>query len=252
MVALGTPLPKRIEPDAIIEAILEVRFDSAAPLPEIFMGRMAESPAWQGYAQNRMPAYEVPAPFREADRNLRFAPIFELRNDQSRRLLRLGPHVLSTHLLAPYVGWDNFFPFMRQAVRDLFAKSERLVVRRLGLRYINALSEQAHGIAGISDLDVRITASERSVENRLSLSFATAVAPDATCFVRVYTSDLASLKAAPEASVVIDSDTATPDGYEVTDEEPVAQWIERARAWKNAAFLTLLKEPTLAQLGRDE
>lgn len=252
MVGVGARLPRRIEPDAIVESVLEIRFDSAAPLPEILIARMAESQAWQGYAQIRMPAADIPASMREADKNLRYVPTFELRGEEGRRLIRIGPHVLSLHQMAPYDGWNTFHPLMQQATRELFAKSEHLVVRRLGLRYINGLSQQAHGIASIRDLDIRIVASEGDVDNHFSLTFSKVVADDAKSLVRVCTSDFGMLKAALDASVVVDTDTSTPEEYEARDLNAVLQWIDRARNWKNDAFLRLLSQDTLNRLGRDE
>lgn len=58
MIKTGITLPERVEPDAIVEALLEIRFDSTT-LPEIFLGRMADKPTLRGLQQRRLPAYEI-------------------------------------------------------------------------------------------------------------------------------------------------------------------------------------------------
>jgi hypothetical protein len=37
----GTPLPKKLKDDAIVEAVFELRFDSST-LAEVFLGRIAD------------------------------------------------------------------------------------------------------------------------------------------------------------------------------------------------------------------
>ena len=123
-------IPKKLKQDAIIEAIFEIRFD-AGTIPEILFGRLAEYNGWKGLEQRRLPAYEIPLQLRELDANVRFAPVFELRDEMGHRAIRIGPHVLSYHQLAPYVGWQAFKPELTRATTALFATAERLTLKRL-------------------------------------------------------------------------------------------------------------------------
>lgn len=252
MVGFSEDLPVRIEPDAIVEAVLEVRFESPAPLPEVLIARLAELDDWKGCPQKRLPNYEIPEVIRESDRNLRYSSIFEIRADEGCRLLRIGPHVISIHRLAPYGGWGSCYPYMERAVRGLFERAERITVKRIGLRYINALTPEAHGIRGPSDIDVHIRVSERDVASRFNLAFAHPHGNDAASLVRVSTPDYYTVKSVPTASIVVDVDTATPDGREFEAADQVIQWVSGARTWKNRAFLSLLNRDTLDRLGRDE
>jgi len=138
--------------------------------------------------------------------------------------------------MAPYGGWDEFHTLMQQVTRELFDKSEHLVVRRLGLRYVNGFTQPAHGVGSIRDLDIRINASGQDIDNHFSLTFTKVVAADAKSLVRVCTSDFGMLKAAPDASVVVDTDTATPDEYEVRDVNVALDWIGRASSLSDWAF----------------
>ena len=74
---LGKPIPQKLKHDAIVEALVEIRFD-ASTIPEVLLGRLADHEPWKGFDQRRLPAYEIPAPIRQADANLRYNPWFEL------------------------------------------------------------------------------------------------------------------------------------------------------------------------------
>jgi uncharacterized protein (TIGR04255 family) len=250
MVARGTPLPAKIEPDAILEAIFELRFDAALSLPEVLFGRLAEMPAWQGFTQRRMPAYELPAAFREADPNLRFVPVFELAPADGRRAVRVGAHVISYHCLAPYVGWDAFCAGFSVAVDGLFAKAEHVTVHRLGLRYINAVTQAAHGIRSIADLDLNVCVAQERLTDRLNLNLTTDAGPDSQCTIRVATREFVLGSTVADAAAFIDVDVATRDGFRTEDVDAVKRWVAAARRTKNQAFLCLLTAETLQRLGR--
>src|SRR5688572_6634063 len=94
-------IPKKLKHDAIVEALLEVRFQTTT-IPEVLFGRLADYAPWKGFTQVRLPAYDLPALMRQADPNLRFQPLFELRDEQNKQAVRLGGRVLSYHKLAPY------------------------------------------------------------------------------------------------------------------------------------------------------
>ncbi|MEW8208243.1 MAG: hypothetical protein AB2746_19150 [Candidatus Thiodiazotropha taylori] len=62
MVARGTPLPKKLKNDAIIEAILEIQFSSKEndDMPELFSARLADIEAWKNYSKRPHPIYDIP------------------------------------------------------------------------------------------------------------------------------------------------------------------------------------------------
>src|SRR5208337_1279466 len=63
MVKPGTALPKKLKCDAIVEALLEWRFESKG-LWEVFLGRFADHRNWKGWAQRTLPAYSLPPQLR--------------------------------------------------------------------------------------------------------------------------------------------------------------------------------------------
>jgi uncharacterized protein (TIGR04255 family) len=252
MVAKGTPLPERIDPDAILEALLEIRFDLVSPLPEVLFGRLSEIPQWKGFTQQRrLPAYDMPAAFRDGDPNLRFVPVLELASTDPRRAVRIGGHVLSYHLLAPYAGWGSFEKELHVAIDGLFDKTDGLVVTRIGLRYINGLSTASHGISSIAQLDVKIEVSQAPVTGHVLLNFLTNPSKQTQCRVNVATRDFVQGEFPADAIALVDIDVATTPDFRTDSRDAVKAWAAQARIAKNQAFLGLLAEQTLKKLGRD-
>ncbi len=250
MVAKGTALPRRIEPDAIFEALFEIRFDAVFPLPEVLFGRFSELPELRGFnQQRRLPAYDMPAQFRDGDPNLRFVPVLELASQDPKRAIRIGGHVLSYHVLAPYPGWDAFERELHNAIDGLFSKTEGLVVNRLGLRYINALSPSKHGINSLADLDLKIEASQERITQRATLWFVKQADDGTFCKVSVATRDFVQGDFPADVIAVIDVDVFTPPEFQTNAAGDVKGWLGRARGVKNEAFLGLLSGDTLKRLG---
>jgi uncharacterized protein (TIGR04255 family) len=162
----------------------------------------------------------------------------------------VGAHVLSYHCLAPYVGWDSFSTDFTVAADGLFAKAERVTVHRLGLRYINALTVAAHGIRSVSDLDLEVRASQERLTDRLNLNFTTGAGPNTQCTIRVATREFVQGPSAADATVFVDVDVATTDGFRTDNVDAVKGWATDARRTKNQAFLGLLNAETLRRLGR--
>ena len=93
-------LPKRLTNDAILEALLEVRFETRH-LGEVLVGRLASLPQFEGYSVTRLPIGSIPVEAREADEGLRFQPTLQLSSPSPSELVKLGPHVVSLHVTAP-------------------------------------------------------------------------------------------------------------------------------------------------------
>src|SRR5437870_2571632 len=107
MATRGKPIPSKLKHDAIVEALFEARFNMET-LPELFFGRLADYEPFQSFERRRMPAHDIPPFVRENDPSFRYQSIFELSDFAGHRAVRIGPHVLSYHRTAPYVGWATF------------------------------------------------------------------------------------------------------------------------------------------------
>jgi uncharacterized protein (TIGR04255 family) len=239
-------IPTRLRHDAIAEALLEVRF-SMATIPEIFLGRIADSAPWNGFEQGRMPAYDLPAFVRQNDPNLRYQPIFELHNVAKSRALRIGGEVLSYHRLPPYESWEQFKPELDSAIDALFAHAKKLTIRRLGLRYINAIKEDLHQISSIAELDLTVAVETRPIGGNLNVNFTTDLSADTQCTVRVATPEFAQGLPA-KSCALIDVDVFTKDSFVTEDAEKVKQWVMEAHTWEKEQFFRLLTQQTIDAL----
>jgi uncharacterized protein (TIGR04255 family) len=240
-------VPTKLKHDAIVEALFEIRFD-AKTLPEVLLGRLADHEPWKGFQQRRLPIAEVPAPIRLSDRNLRYSPMFELADPDRKRSVRIGEHVISYHQLTPYVGWSVFRPELLELVDALFTKAGSPVVRRLGLRYINALRPSVHGIEGIEDLDLRVVVGSRPITRNLNLNFTTDVHEHTSCTLRIATNDFIVGSLPEGTSTVVDVDVFTKSASRIRTAAEAKDWIENAHTREKEQFFGLLTAETIRTL----
>lgn len=242
------PIPMKLKYDAIVEALLEIRFEMAT-IPEIFFGRLAEYQPWKGFSQHRMPGYEIPAPLRQVNPNLRFQPIFELSDASNHCAVHIGQQVLSYHRRAPYESWDAFKKDLNETITGLFAKAdEGLRIQRLGLRYLNALRADLHGIRSMADLDLKLEIAGESVHGDTNINFTTDVTDNASCTVRIATPGFVQGVLPPNTSVYVDVDVFTKEGFATTVQSDVAGWIDTAHKKEKEQFFRLLTENTIESL----
>lgn len=253
MAADRKPTPAKLKDDAIVEALFEIRFDMSS-IPEVLIGRLTEYGPWKQLSQQRLPAYEIPSAIRKFNPQLRYQPVFELFSPEAegRRAIRIGPQALSYHLVAPYAGWTRFKPELKQAIEGLFQKADGLVVRRLGLRYLNALRADVHGIRSISDLDLTLEIDGERVGDNVNVNFTVDPASDTACTVRIATPQFIQGVLPASTSVYVDVDVFTHDGYESRKEADVTSWLEAAHTKEKQQFFRLLTSETINSLKEDK
>ena len=244
MAARKKRIPAKLKHDAIVEALLEVRFDITT-IPEVLFGRLADFPSWKGFEQGRMPAYEIPAFVRQADPNLRYQPVFEFHNAEKTRSVRIGGQMLSYHRLSPYEGWAKFRPELYAAIDALFAHAEGLTINRLGLRYINAIRSDLHPISSIKELDLTVAIESQPVAGAVNVNFTTDLSDDTQCTVRVATTEFVQGILPPNSRVLIDVDVFTKEGFRTSDAQGVKGWVEWAHTMEKEQFFRLLTDATI-------
>ena len=241
-------LPTRLNPDAILEALVELRFETDE-LPEAIVGRLVDIPQWKAYAQARLPLAELPQTLRDADANLRHQPTLELRRGDGLRAVKLGSRVVSYHVTTPYPGWEVFREEIGGVLRDVAARITDIRYVRVGLRYINVFHPEKHGVRGVSDTTLAISVAGEPIETSLSLNYMRADGAHAIT-VRVATPDVIAGAGAllPGFSLLVDLELATVADPDLGCVEDVAGWIERAHELEKSAFFRLLPEHVLARL----
>jgi uncharacterized protein (TIGR04255 family) len=241
----GSRIPRKLKHDAIVEALIEFRFETRTK-PEFLLVRLSEIEAWKDFKESRLPAFSIPEQIREVDPNLRFQPIFELQKDQ--RSLRIGPRVISYHLRSPYQGWAIFGKEIERVAEAVFSKADSFVMKRLGLRYLNALTSDVHQIRSIGDLDVSVVVGTETVTDDINLNRTLTASNDRRCTIRIATPEFVTGSLPPNTSVLADIDIFTPDSFETTDQDVVKRWVEAAHTTEKQEFFVLLKDETITSL----
>lgn len=240
-------IPLKLKHDFILEAVFELRFETST-LPEVLFGRLADYTPWQGFRQEPMPAYSIPAVIRQTDPNLRYQPVLQLSGEEGHRSVRIGQQVASYHRTAPYVGWQQLRTELDEFFEAFFLKSENPSVSRLGLRYINAASAELHGIATITDLDLRVLVKQSQIGASVNVNYLSNHERNTQSVVRIATPDFVVGTVPPDATLMIDVDVFTNAGFKTTDVGYVSDWAEFAHEEEKKQFFRLLKQVTIESL----
>lgn len=189
--------------------------------------------------------------FGRATRTLGFNHFLALSNGQC--TVRIGPNAISFHRAAPYDGWSVFHPQIEEMITGLFQKADKLTVNRLGLRYLNALQTDLHGIGSILNLDLKMSVEDQSISGHANLNFTSDVADNTACTVRIATPEFVQglLLQRPQASVYIDVDVFTKEPFETRAEQDVQAWVTTAHASEKDQFFRLLTEEKIKELRED-
>jgi uncharacterized protein (TIGR04255 family) len=135
-----TSLPKKITPDPIIQAVIEIRFEPKvqgdAVLHFVSESRIVKD--YFGTAQE-LPIYQLPPPVRNSEPGLRYSPYFHLEGGGGYQgyLLQVGPRAISLVSNAPYKGSEDFLEKTHSLFSSINEHGAIGKVERLGIRYID-------------------------------------------------------------------------------------------------------------------
>lgn len=239
-----------LETDSIREAVFEVRFDHEPDfVPEIFYGRMSDFEEWHNYKPVRLPISDIPDAVRRSDPNLQHKPIIELVSPDGKNAIRLGPNVLILSRRGDYQGWDGGFGADIEKLCDRLLKVVgSLRVTRLGLRYINALRSDIHGIRGPENLQIELNVANATVDGAFSLGFVTGTGSQFETMNRLSTVEFASGAIPDNTTFIIDLDVRTNGDPKINDLEGIMNWAKIARSEKNERFFSVLGEENIERL----
>jgi uncharacterized protein (TIGR04255 family) len=238
---------RRLKRDGLAEVICELRFDceEANQLPELVVGTLAGRPAWQDYQKVRLPVSDVPAPIRQADQNLRYQPIFELRGDG--RAVKIGTNVLSLHVMRPYPGWSQFRPELMATLEFAFQRMSNFRSTRIGFRFINTLSADQL-IERITDLNFSITINNEKINSPFVLFFARQREQHHIAQIRISSPEYVNGVIPPSFVGLVDLDVATPNGFTTDSFSQVKDWIDVAHDIAKEEFFGLLNAKMLTNV----
>jgi len=127
-------LPKRITPCPIVEAIVELRFQSQI-LPEAVFGIIYNALIPKFAKLEKLPILQIPEVIRLNDPQLAYQPYYKFISDTF--TFQLGAKVLSLSNPGNYVGWDKFSSQLIETFKEIQKLNFIKQVERLGIRYIN-------------------------------------------------------------------------------------------------------------------
>lgn len=236
-------LPEKLKKDSIIEAVCEVRF-ACDELEELVIGRLIDNTPWKEHSRVRLPIADIPSPIRQADQNLKYQPVFELRGKDE--IVKIGGSVISFHVLSPYCGWNKFKLLLDQVIDTLVTKIDNILITRIGLRYINALVAEDHFINSISDLQLKISVGRNdTVPNYLNLNFMRKES-DYSALIRIASPEF--ITGISSLAALIDVDISTPDNFNTTDTSTAKDWLNKAHIIEKQEYFNLIPEKVLKLL----
>lgn len=128
-------LPKKLKKEPLIDAVFEVRFTSAFPagsvLPGLLFGKL------DGDKKIEQLLSQIPQVMRDADPNLRFAPLSRL--DWGQFYINVGDRIVAVGFKHPYPGWNSFKPAIIKVMDVLKEAKVIKSVERYSLKYIDLL-----------------------------------------------------------------------------------------------------------------
>lgn len=238
---MANALPKKLKSDAILEAVLEIRFEPAPiTVAEIMFGRLADTPDWRGFNSVRLPTADIPTPMRLADLNLRFLPSVELVSPDGGVSVRVGPNMIAYSRRGKYPGWAVFGRELKVVVNRLYEVLPGAPVSRLGLRYINALRTDLHHIETVDDMAIQVSVSGKKILNSLNLNFKTRVGTNFETMSRIATIDMAEGNIPEHAKIIVDVDVYTCRDFSATESVEVEKWIDSAHDLEKESFFEAL------------
>lgn len=238
-------LPIKLKHDAIVEALVEIRFEHKT-VGEVIVGRLVAAAGWKDYHAVRLPVADLPAEFRDANPDLRYQPIIQLQRPVPGELMKIGSRVISLHILSPYPGWQKFRERISTLIEELYVAVPDLIIQRVGLRYINAITP-GHGLSSISELNFSFAVADTPASDDLSVTFRTKPADDIQCQVMIAAPSFVN-GSVPSAVAYIDLDLSTPKAFGTVSKDAVVSWLDNSHNFEKEAFFALWPKAVLENL----
>jgi uncharacterized protein (TIGR04255 family) len=144
-------IPKRITPNLIIEAVVEIKFEPKVP-PDAILGLVYRGIEDKYKNLEKLPILQLPDEIRTRDSSFRYQPYYKMTSGDF--VFQIGPKVLSLSV-TKYPGWKSFAQEIKYIYNHCNDSGILDKIVRLGMRYIDffesnifeycTLSLQFHG-----------------------------------------------------------------------------------------------------------
>ncbi|MCH7658780.1 MAG: TIGR04255 family protein [Bacteroidetes bacterium] len=232
-------IPKKLTPDLLIETILEVKFTSSVHF-EIFIGKMYNELTKQGYIYSSptMDALETDDPRKQIIVNFNaLQPIFE----NEKVIIKLTPNSIIFNCAKEYIGWDKYFPVIKNVLSMINKLDLIKVYHRIGLRYINSL--QSINIYDKLIDEVRIKVADYKTRSTTFLT----VIEDEVFNINLKVENDVKRKDQPDSVSLLDIDVYLfkEKGIEF---DQIFDLVDKAHNKEKEVFVNLLKEEFITTL----
>jgi uncharacterized protein (TIGR04255 family) len=232
-------IPKKLTPDLLMETILEVKFTSNVHF-EIFIGKMYNVLSDQGYnySSPTMDDLGTNDPRKQITVNLNtLQPIFE--NDEV--TIKLTPNSIIFNCTKGYIGWDKYFPVIKNVLSIINELDLIKVYHRIGLRYINSL-KNINIYDNLID-EVRITIADYKTRSTAFLT----VIEDEVFNINLKVENDVKLKDQPDSVSLLDIDVYLFNEKGIKFDQ-IFNLVDEAHNKEKEVFVYLLKKEFIATL----
>lgn len=133
---MATSLPIKLKKEPLIDAVFELRFSSATAASVVLPGYLYEKLSGNRTIE-QLPIAQLPKPIREADPNLRFAPLSRISWGQF--FINLGDFSISVSCKYPYPGWLAFRSAIINVINILAGSGFVESVDRYSMKYVDMI-----------------------------------------------------------------------------------------------------------------
>lgn len=154
-------LPVRLKKEPLVNAIFEIRFQSALPVASILPGALYHQLGCSSIT--KLPHSDLPQVMRDTEPDLKYVPIIQLSWGQYN--ISIGDRSIILSCQMPYPGWAKF----KESIVSLLRKAEETsllgVIERYSLKYsdIIPLPDQSVPIENLTTIRSSINAKDVSL-----------------------------------------------------------------------------------------
>ncbi|WP_394752480.1 TIGR04255 family protein [Crenothrix sp.] len=237
-------LPKKLNKEPLLEALLEVRFtcdlSASTILPGLLFGKLDGNKSIE-----QLSTAQIPTAIREADPNLRFAPVYRLIWKQFH--INIGDKSISIGCQSPdYPGWVEFKKAILDVVDILIGTNIIHSIERYSIKYVNLIpADSLEEQASLINCDIAIASHKVSKD-----AFQLRVEIHEDNFINIISVMSSAEILLPDHSikkgVVVDIDTIVVISNEPLDK--VFENLESTRQLNKAKFFDCLTQKTIDSL----
>jgi uncharacterized protein (TIGR04255 family) len=128
-------LPKKINPDNILQTVAQIRFKSSL-IEEARFGAISGDLSKEYPNIKTLVASRIPPDILKTDKALEFIPLYSLSNDDN-IVIQIGFNMVSICVNKKYIGWDTYKEHIKNTINISLKSLQITKITRIGLYYIN-------------------------------------------------------------------------------------------------------------------